>query len=223
MLPHSCRCQRTGRAILRSSISRASVSTVSASVCRGARAANACCFAPGNVGVDVVVAEREAREDVDVQEVVMPCERMEEQSETEGRTDGGRERGRDGYGCGVATAAAEDGVSSGGCTHRGFVREGEEVLAEGVRVRNEEFTPGATGEGVETARRNCPRCPEAGKPDVGSLGGSAEVGGGGGGCLVATASAGFPGSGGFWGRGRRAMVGRKDEALIPVKTGSEPG
>ena len=30
-----------------------------------ARVANACCFAPGNAGVDVVVAEREALEDVD--------------------------------------------------------------------------------------------------------------------------------------------------------------
>ena len=100
--------------------------------CRGARAANACCFAPGNVGVDVVVAEREARENVDVWEVVMPCERMEGQSETEGRADGGRERGRDGYGCGVETAAAEGGVGDGGCTRRVFVREREELLAEGA-------------------------------------------------------------------------------------------
>ena len=44
--------------------------------------ANACCFAPGNIDVDVM-AEREAREDVDVRDVAVPCERMEERSETE--------------------------------------------------------------------------------------------------------------------------------------------
>ena len=33
------------------------------------RISNACCFAPGYIGVDVVVVEREAQEDVDVREV----------------------------------------------------------------------------------------------------------------------------------------------------------
>ena len=37
---------------------------------------NACHFAPSYVGVNVVVAEREAQEDVDVREVVVPCERI---------------------------------------------------------------------------------------------------------------------------------------------------
>ena len=59
--------------------------------------ANACCFAPGNV-------------DVDVRDVAVPCESMEERSETEVCAEGGRERGRGGYGCGMATAAAEGGI-----------------------------------------------------------------------------------------------------------------
>ena len=50
--------------------------------------ANACCFAHGNIGVDVVVAERDAREDVDVWEVVVPYERTEDQSETEVHAEG---------------------------------------------------------------------------------------------------------------------------------------
>jgi len=37
---------------------------------------NACCFAPGYAGINVVVVEREAWEDVDVREVVVPCERI---------------------------------------------------------------------------------------------------------------------------------------------------
>jgi len=53
---------------------------MSKSVSHCARIADAYYFAPGNVGIDVIVAEREAQEDVDVQEVVVPCEKMEEQS-----------------------------------------------------------------------------------------------------------------------------------------------
>src|SRR5712691_8657194 len=45
------------------------------------RGATACCFAPGNTSVDVLVAEGEAREDGDVWEVVMSCERIKGQSE----------------------------------------------------------------------------------------------------------------------------------------------
>ena len=41
-----------------------------------------------------------------MREVVLPCERMEDRSETEVCAEGGRERGRGGYGCGVATVAA---------------------------------------------------------------------------------------------------------------------
>jgi len=173
-----------------------------------ARVANACCFAPGSTGVDIVVAEREAREDADVREVVVPCERMEEWSETEVRAEGGRERGSGGYGygCGVATAAAEGGM--GGGARRVLIREGAELLAEGVRVRTGEFTPEATGEGVEPCEAKLPtelRGWETGR--WGGLGGCAESGGGGGGYLVATASVGFPDGDGFWGRGRRAMGG----------------
>jgi len=45
--------------------------------------ANACCVTPSNVDVNVVVAERKAWEGVDVQEVIVPCERMEDRSEME--------------------------------------------------------------------------------------------------------------------------------------------
>jgi len=55
--------------------------TKSMSYC--ACAANACCFAPSNIDVDVVVAERKAREGIDVWEVIVPCERMDHWSEAE--------------------------------------------------------------------------------------------------------------------------------------------
>jgi len=45
--------------------------------------ANACCFAPSNIDVNVVVAKRKAREGIDVREVVVPCERMDHRSEME--------------------------------------------------------------------------------------------------------------------------------------------
>ena len=45
--------------------------------------ANACCFTPSNIDIDIVVAERKAWEGIDVQEVVVPCERMDHQSEME--------------------------------------------------------------------------------------------------------------------------------------------
>jgi len=80
------------------------------------------------------------------------------------------------------------------------VREREGLLAEGVRVRTRKFTPKAAGEGVEPCEAKLPtelRGWETGR--CGSLGGCSEVGSGGGSCLVATASAGFPGSGGSWG------------------------
>jgi len=108
--------------------------------CR-ARIANACCSAPGNAGVDVVVAKREAGEDVDVREVVVPCERMEEQSETEVTAEGGHEPGRGVYECEVATVAAEGRMGGGGGTRRVLLREREELLAEGVCVRTGELTP----------------------------------------------------------------------------------
>jgi hypothetical protein len=62
-----------------------------------ARVASACCFAP--VTEDAAPNETDAREDVEVREVVVPCESMEERSEvvvavdwTEVRAEGGRER-----------------------------------------------------------------------------------------------------------------------------------
>ena len=113
--------------------------------CRTARAANACCFAAGIVGADVVVAEREAREEVDVREVVVPCERMEDRSEMGVCAEGGRERDRGGYGHGVANVAGEGGMGDGGGTRRVLVSERQELLAEGVRVRTGEFTLEATG------------------------------------------------------------------------------
>ena len=133
-----------------------------------------------------------------MREVVVPCESMEDRSETEVCAEGGRERGRGGYGCGVATVVAEGGMGGGGGTRCVFVREREEMLAEGVRVRTGEFTPEATGEGIEPCEAELPmelRGQETGCWD--SSGGCAESGGGGGSCLVATTSAGFPGSGGF--------------------------
>ena len=83
------------------------------SVSYRAHGANACCFAHGNIGVDFVVAGRDAREDVDVWEVVVPCEGTEDQSEMEVRTEGGRERSHGGCGCRVGTAAAKGGTGSG--------------------------------------------------------------------------------------------------------------
>ena len=74
----------------------------------------------------------------------------------------------------------------------------EELLAEGVRVRTGEFTPETGGRG--TLRDGTAHCMEPRGWETGcwdSLGGCAGSGGGGGSCLAATASAGFPGSGGF--------------------------
>ena len=109
-------------------------------------AANACCFAPGIVGIDVVVAEREAREDVDVQEVVVPCERMEDWSEMKVCTEGGCECSHGRYRCGMVTVAVEGGMADGGGMCCKPVREREELLAEGARVRTGEFTPEAMAE-----------------------------------------------------------------------------
>ena len=118
--------------------------------------ANACYFAPGSAGIDIVVAEREAREDVDVRGVVVPCERVEQRSTTEVRAGGGRERGGGGYGCGVVTAAAVGRMGGGGGARRVLVRERGELLAEGVRVRTSEFTPEATREGVKPCKAKLP-------------------------------------------------------------------
>jgi len=103
-----------------------------------------------------------------VREAVAPCERMEDRSETEVCAEGACEHGRIGYGCGVATVAGEGGMGGGGGTRCVFVREREEMLAEGVRVRTGEFTPEATGEGIEPVRQNCPWSFGVGKPDAGT-------------------------------------------------------
>src|SRR5579863_9456859 len=70
------------------------------SVSYRARVACACCFAPVREDAAAAAAETDAREDVDVRDVVVPCERMEERSETvvavdwtDVRAEGGRERG----------------------------------------------------------------------------------------------------------------------------------
>ena len=167
--------------------------------------ANACCFAPGNVDVDII-AEREAREDVDVREVAVPCERMEKRSETEVCAEGGRERGRGGYGYGMAMAVAEGGVGGSGGTRRVFVSGREELLAEGVRARAGEFTPEAKGEGVGPCEAKLPAETRGWETERwGSLGGWDEGGEGGEGGLVTS-------GGGFWGRSERAMGGKEESA-----------
>ena len=65
----------------------------------------------------------------------MPCEKMEERSETEVCTEGGWGRGRSEYGCRTVTVPAEGGMGGRGGMHRVLVREREGLLAEGVRVR----------------------------------------------------------------------------------------
>ena len=82
-----------------------------------------------------------------MREVVVSCESMEDRSEMEVCAEGGREHGRGGH-CVVATVAAKGGIGGAGGMRRVPVRERDELLAEGVRVRTVEFTPEATGEGV---------------------------------------------------------------------------
>ena len=45
--------------------------------------ADAWCFVPSNIDVDIVVAKRKAWEGIDVWEVIVPCERMDHWSEME--------------------------------------------------------------------------------------------------------------------------------------------
>ena len=113
-----------------------------------ARVACACCFAPGaGVGVDT-----EVREEMDVREVVVPCEKRDERSEavvavdwTDVRAEGGWERGgREAFVGGIAAATG----GGGGGTRRVFWREREELLAEEARVTGEP-TLEVTGEGEE--------------------------------------------------------------------------
>ena len=73
----------------------------------------------------------------------MLCERMEDWSEMEVCSEGGREHS--GYGCGVATVAVEGWMGSGRGTHCVLVSERQELLAEGVCVRTGEFTLETTG------------------------------------------------------------------------------
>ena len=176
---------------------------------------------PAALGVDVVLAEREARE------VAVPCERMEERPKTavvvdwtELRAEGWCERGGGGYGCEVAMAAAEGGM--GGVARCVLLKEREELLAEG----------GVGGPGsphwsrrgrVDTpATRNRPRRFEAGKPDAGVAWADAlRVGGDSSDCcLTATVSAGSPPDGGFWGQGGRAIWGTKEGAETVSKDSS---
>jgi hypothetical protein len=110
------------------------------------------CFAPGadeDVGVGAHAETDGVREEVDVREVVVPCEKRDERSEpvvavdwTDVHADGGRERGTGPFVGGIATATAGGG---GGGTRRVFWREREELLAEEVRVWTGEPTPVFTG------------------------------------------------------------------------------
>ena len=132
---------------------------------------------------------------MDVREVVVHRERAEDRSETEVRAEGGRGRGRDGYGCEVAKVAAEGGMSGGGRNASRAVREREERLAECVVVKTGKLTAEGMGEGVEPCEAKLPtelRGWETGRS--GTLGGCGEDGGGGGGggCLVTTGERGFP-------------------------------
>jgi hypothetical protein len=98
------------------------------------------CFAPGpGVGV-----ENEAREDREVREVVVACEKREERSEavvvvdwTEARAEGGREREFEGAGAG---AGADMGGGRGGGKRRVFVREVDELLADSESIGAGEAT-----------------------------------------------------------------------------------
>ena len=119
---------------------------------------------------DTVVAEREAREYVDVWKVTVPCGRMKGQSEREVHGEGGRKRRwvRGGDGSSRGWADRWRGRAS-------HAPEREELLVEGVRVRTDEFMPEATGEGVEPCKAKMPtelRGLETGR--WGGLGGCAE-------------------------------------------------
>jgi hypothetical protein len=105
------------------------------SVSYSARIINACCLAHDNAGVDVVVVERDAQKDVDMREVVVPCEWMEERSGAAIRAEGEHNRGRGVFGRFVATAAAEGEMRGEGGTRRVLVRERGGLLAEGGRVK----------------------------------------------------------------------------------------
>jgi len=105
------------------------------------------------VGVDAHAEKDVGREEIDVRELVVPCEKRDERSEavvavdwTDVRADGGRERGSGPFVGGIAAAAAAGG--GGGGTRRVFWRGREELLAEEARVWIGEPTPD-TGEGDE--------------------------------------------------------------------------
>jgi hypothetical protein len=83
------------------------------------------------------------REEREVREVVVACEKREERSEavvavdwTDARAEGGRERG-----------GGADVVGRGGGRRRVLVRETEELLAEGVSIGAGEITPDVMDEG----------------------------------------------------------------------------
>jgi hypothetical protein len=150
-------------------------------------------------GLDDLEGETDVREEKDVRELVEKSELRSEAEVvvvvdwTDVRAEGGRERGGAGGGGEV--------MGSGGGTRRVLVlvREGAELLAEGVSARIGEVVE--DGEEPREARLLVPepRCWDGGR--WGSLGGS----GGGGGFEVAAAV------GGFWGRGGSVMGGRNDE------------
>ena len=94
-----------------------------------ARATNGCCPTRGNIGVDVVVVEREVLVDVDVREVVVPCE---------GWKSGPRRRYALRKGASPVAVGMGGGQDGRGTRHVP-VSERFELLAEGVRVGTGEF------------------------------------------------------------------------------------
>jgi hypothetical protein len=87
-------------------------------------------------------------------------------------------------------------------------------------VRTREFTPDAKGKRVWPCDVKLPTALWRWETGCwGSLDGCAV--GDGGGCLVSKASAGFPGVGEFWGKGRRAM-GRAQRRVRRIRLGLSP-
>ena len=149
-------------------------------------------FDPTTDGFNVFEGETDVREEKEVWELV---EKSELRSEvevvvavdwTDVRAEGGRERGG-GRGGG-------DVMGSGGGTRRVLVREGAELLPDGVSARTGE----ERDEGEEPREARLLAAEPVGR--WGSLGGR----GGGGGFEA-------PAAGGFGGRGGSVMGGRKDE------------
>ena len=91
---------------------------------------------------------------------------MEDRSETEVRAEGESEHGRGGYGCGVATAAAEGGMEWGRDPSRVCQRAGRTVCR-GRACEDRRFYA-RDGRAWNPARWNCPWSFGVGKTDAGT-------------------------------------------------------